>query len=85
MTSRKITSQTKFWHCSFTENVEPDRVYPTISNHFQSPNNQIRYIKFQIERAPDTGRKHVQGFVAFNAQLRIGKYVAGKPLKVSFS
>ena len=81
MTSKKITSQTKFWHCQFVENVEPDKVYPTILNHFHSADNQIRYIKFQIERAPDTGRKHAQGLVAFNAQLRIGKYVPGKRVK----
>jgi len=81
MAPKKITSQTQFRHCQFVENVEPDKIYPTILNHFQSSNNQIRYIKFQIERAPDTDRKHAQGFVAFNAQLRIGKYIPGREVK----
>jgi len=70
-----ITSQTKFRRFNFTENENPERLQELISKHFQSSKNPFKYVKFQLERAPETGRKHAQGVVFFNNQLRVGKYV----------
>ncbi|CAG8537692.1 6042_t:CDS:2 [Paraglomus occultum] len=75
----KITADTKLQHFQFIENVEPDKIYTVVSNHFGDENpynypNPFHYVKFQIERAPDTGRRHVQDFAVLKKQARVANY-----------
>lgn len=43
---------------------------------WNNSNNQqggpISYLVYQLERCPNTGRLHIQGYAEFNAQLRLG-------------
>lgn len=61
---------TKYWLLTFFN----EQIIDNHQSHFKTifeENAKIQYIIYQIERAPDTGRVHVQGYFCFGSRIRL--------------